>query len=101
MNTRPLFLYLQGSERRLADVSHVGPWLGGLEGGLGSVGFGQRERVRLGDVCIRTSFSRGVFSIRQLVPLLLFSKLHTHTHTHTVFIFDERLRDLGPNSLNS
>lgn len=75
--------HLQGFERWFADVSHVGSWLGGFERGLGSVGFGQRERVGPGDVRSGPGFSCCVLSIRQLVPLLLFGQLHAHTHKHT------------------
>lgn len=79
-------------------MSHVSSRWGGFEGGLGSVGSGQRQRVGLGDVCVRAGFSRCVPSIRQLVPLLFFSKLRAHKHTHTpeaVLIFDVILHDLG------
>lgn len=45
-------------------MSHVGPWLGGFEGGLGSVGFGQRQPSVQRNVRVGTCFGCGVLSIR-------------------------------------
>lgn len=57
-------LYFYGFELRFAKVSHVGPWLGGFEGGLGSVGFGQRQLSVQRDVRVGTCFGCGVLAIR-------------------------------------
>lgn len=74
---------VEGSERRLAHVPHVGPGLGRLEGGQGPVGPGEREGVRLGQVGARPRLRCGELSVWQLVPLVLLGQLHTHAHVHT------------------
>lgn len=73
---------------RFAYVSHVGTWLGGLEGGLRAVGFGQRERVRVGDVCVGAGRRRGVLSARQSLPLVAVCQLPAHTHAGQRFNID-------------
>lgn len=69
-------LHLYRFQRRFADVSDVGSRLGGSEGGLGSVWFGHREQVRLGDVGVGPRLRCGVVTIGQLGPLILFNHLH-------------------------
>lgn len=69
-------LHLYWFQRGFADVSDVGSRLGGSEGGLGSVRFGHREQVRLGDVGVGPRLCCGEVSTGQLGPLILLNHLH-------------------------
>lgn len=74
------FLHLQRLQRWFVQMSDVGSRLGGSEGGLSTVRFGQREPIRLGDVGVGPRLCCGVVPVGQLLPLI-FSHLHKHMHT--------------------